>query len=84
VEAFRSLKELLTTTQILKFSDMDEDFLVCTNTSMDVLGEVLKQYHPMIAYISRKLRKHEDKFVMHDFELLAIMYSLRVWRHYLI
>jgi hypothetical protein len=38
----------------------------------------------VIAYISRKLRKHEENYATHDLELLAIVYSLRVWRHYLI
>jgi hypothetical protein len=33
VEAFRRLKELLTTAPILKVSDMDADFLVCTDAS---------------------------------------------------
>jgi hypothetical protein len=38
----------------------------------------------VIAYISRKLRKNEEKYTTHDLELLAIVYALRVWRHYLI
>ena len=37
----------------------------------------------MIAYILRKLRRHEENYVMHDLELLAIVYDLKVWRHYL-
>jgi hypothetical protein len=83
-EAFRRLKELLTTTPILKFPDMDEDFLVCTDASKEGLGGVLMQDGRVIAYISRKLRKHEENYVMHDLELLTIVYALRVWRHYLI
>jgi hypothetical protein len=63
---------------------MDEDFLVCTDASKEGLGRVLMQDGRVIAYISRKLRKHEENYVMHDLELLAIMYALRVWRHYLI
>jgi hypothetical protein len=43
VEAFRRLKELLTTTPILKVPDMDVDFLVCTDASKEGLGEVLMQ-----------------------------------------
>ena len=38
----------------------------------------------VIAYISRKLRRHEEKYAMHDLELLAIVYALKVWRHYLV
>jgi len=43
VEAFKRLKELLTTTPILKVLDMDEDFLVCTDASKEGLGGVLMQ-----------------------------------------
>jgi hypothetical protein len=83
-EAFQNLKELLTTTPILKVPDMDKEFLVCTDTSKEGLGRVLMQDGRVIAYISRKLRKHEENYATHDLELLAIVYALRVWRHYLI
>jgi hypothetical protein len=42
-EAFRRLKESLTTAPILKVPDMDTDFLVCTDTSKEGLGGVLMQ-----------------------------------------
>jgi hypothetical protein len=42
------------------------------------------QYGQVIAYISRNLRRHEENYVTHNLELLAIVYALRVWRHYLI
>ena len=41
VEAFRRLKDLLTIAPILKFPDMDADFLVCTDASKEGLGRVL-------------------------------------------
>jgi hypothetical protein len=81
---FRRLKELLTTTPILKVPDMDADFLVCTDASKEGLGRVLMQDGRVIAYISRKLRRHEENYVTHDLELLAIVYALKVWRHYLV
>jgi hypothetical protein len=84
VEAFRRLKELLTTTPILKVPDMDVDFLVCTDASKEGLGGVLMQDGRVIAYISRKLRRHEENYATHDLELLAIVYALKVWRHYLV
>jgi hypothetical protein len=83
-EEFRRLKELLKTLPILKFPDMDEDFLVCTDASKEVLCGVLMQDNWVIAYISRKLIKHEENYAKRDLELLAIVYALRVWRHYLI
>jgi hypothetical protein len=67
---------------ILNFPGVDDDFFVCTDASKGGLDEVLRQDSRVIAYISSNLRKHEDKYVRHDLELLAIMYALRVWRHY--
>ena len=72
------------TTPILKVPDMDEDFLVCTDTSKEGLGIVLMQYSQVITYISRKLRRHEENYEIHNLELLAIVYALKVWRHYLV
>jgi hypothetical protein len=72
------------TSSILKFLDMDKEFLVCRDASKEGLGRVLMQDDRVITYISRKLRKHEENYETHDFHLLAIVYALRVWRHYLI
>ena len=69
---------------MLKVPDMDVDFLVCTDASKEGLGEVLMQDDRVITYISRKLRRHEENYAMHDLELLTIVYTLRVWRCYLI
>jgi hypothetical protein len=43
MEAFRRLKEILTTTPILRLPNMDEDFLVCTDASKEGLGGLLMQ-----------------------------------------
>jgi hypothetical protein len=63
---------------------MDANFLVCTDTSKEGLGGVLMQDGRVIAHISRKLRRHEENYAMHNLELLAILYALRFWRHYII
>ena len=38
----------------------------------------------VIAYASRKLKPHEEKYATHDLELAALMLALRLWRHYLV
>jgi hypothetical protein len=63
---------------------MDVEFLVCTDASKEGLGRVLMQDDRVIAYISMKLRRHENNYAMHNLELLAIIYALKVWRYYLI
>ena len=63
---------MLTTMPILKVPDMDVDFLVCTDTSKEGLGRVLMQDGRVIAYILRKLRRHEENYVTHDLDLLVL------------
>lgn len=38
----------------------------------------------VIAYASRKLKKHEELYATHELELVAVMLALKLWRHYLI
>jgi hypothetical protein len=57
------------TSPILKVTDMDVDFLVCTDASKEGLVGVLMQDGQVIAYISRKLRQHEENYETHDLEL---------------
>ena len=37
----------------------------------------------MIAYASRQLKKHEQNYPTHDLELVAVVFALWIWRHYL-
>ncbi|KAK8584220.1 hypothetical protein V6N12_068466 [Hibiscus sabdariffa] len=37
----------------------------------------------VIAYASRQLKPHEVNYPTHDLELAAIVFALKVWRHYL-
>jgi hypothetical protein len=62
---------------------MEKDFTVWTDALKQGLGAVLMQDGGVIAYASRKLKKHEELYATHDLELAAIMLSLKLWRHYL-
>ena len=48
------------------------------------VGAVLMQDGGVIAYASRKLKKHEELYATHDLELTAVMLALKLWRHYLV
>ena len=37
----------------------------------------------VIAYASRKLKIHEKNYTTHDLELGAVVFALKIWRHYL-
>jgi hypothetical protein len=45
---------------------------------------MLMQDGGVIAYASRKLKKHEELYATHDLELVAVMLALKLWRHYLV
>nr|GEZ25387.1 putative reverse transcriptase domain-containing protein [Tanacetum cinerariifolium] len=37
----------------------------------------------MIAYVSRQLKIYEKNYTTHDLELGAVVFALKMWRHYL-
>ena len=47
------------------------------------LGCVLMQSGRVVAYDSRQLKSHEQNYPTHDIELAAVVFSLKIWRHYL-
>ncbi|GJT11636.1 putative reverse transcriptase domain-containing protein [Tanacetum coccineum] len=47
------------------------------------LGVVLIQRERVIAYASRQLKIHEKNYKTHDLELGAVVFALKIWRHYL-
>jgi ribonuclease HI len=77
------LKQLLTSAPILRITNLEEDFIICTDRSNEGLGGVLSQNGFVIFYESRKLKEHERNYATHDLELAAIVHALRKWRHYL-
>ena len=83
-EAFRQLKEDLTQAPVLKIPEANEDFVVYTDASGSGLGAVLMQDNQVVAYASRQLKPGEVKYATHDLELAAVVYALKLWRHYLL
>ncbi|WMV40886.1 hypothetical protein MTR67_034271 [Solanum verrucosum] len=37
----------------------------------------------VIAYASRQMKVHEKNYPTHDLELVAVVFALKIWRHYL-
>ncbi|GJR21940.1 reverse transcriptase domain-containing protein [Tanacetum coccineum] len=44
---------------------------------------VLMQRDKVIAYASRQLKIHEKNYTTHDLELGSVVFTLKIWRHYL-
>ena len=68
---------------ILSLLDGMEDFVVYCDASNQGLGCVLMQRDKVIAYASRQLKIHEVNYTTHDLELGAVVFALKIWRHYL-
>jgi hypothetical protein len=82
--SFQELKKRLTTAIILTMLDMEELFSIYCDASGQGLGCVLMQDGHVVAYASRQLWKHEEKYPTHDLELVAVVHGLKIWRHYII
>nr|GFA51825.1 putative reverse transcriptase domain-containing protein [Tanacetum cinerariifolium] len=60
-----------------------ENFIVYCDALHKGLGAVLMQNEKVIAYASRQLKIHEKNYTTHDLELGAVVFALKMWRHYL-
>nr|GEV52072.1 putative reverse transcriptase domain-containing protein [Tanacetum cinerariifolium] len=61
----------------------NNDFVVYCDASHQGLGAVLMQREKVIAYASRQLKPNEENYTTHDLELGAVVFALKIWRHYL-
>ncbi|PKA64320.1 RNA-directed DNA polymerase like [Apostasia shenzhenica] len=80
---FQRLKNCLVSAPVLTLPEGSEGFQVFSDASLQGLGCVLMQHGKVIAYASRQLRPHERNYPVHDLELAAIIFALKLWRHYL-
>ncbi|GKB37195.1 putative reverse transcriptase domain-containing protein [Tanacetum coccineum] len=81
--AFQLLKQKLCEAPILALPEENDDFVVYCDASHQGLGAVLMQREKVIAYASRQLKPHEENYTTHDLELGAVVFALKIWRHYL-
>ncbi|GKA65354.1 putative reverse transcriptase domain-containing protein, partial [Tanacetum coccineum] len=81
--AFQTLKNKLCSAPILALPQGAENFIVYCDASRKGLGAVLMQNKKVIAYASRQLKIHEKNYTTHDLELGAMVFALKIWRHYL-
>ncbi|GJT03170.1 putative reverse transcriptase domain-containing protein [Tanacetum coccineum] len=81
--AFQTLKNKLCSAPILALPQGAENFIVYCDASHKGLGAVLMQNEKVIAYASRQLKIHEKNYTTHDLEFGAVVFTLKIWRHYL-
>ncbi|GJX88908.1 putative reverse transcriptase domain-containing protein [Tanacetum coccineum] len=68
---------------ILALPEGSKNFVVYCDGSHKGLGAVLMQKEKVIAYASHQLKVHEKNYTTHDLELGALVFALKMWRHYL-
>ncbi|GJW91334.1 putative reverse transcriptase domain-containing protein [Tanacetum coccineum] len=68
---------------ILALPEGSEDFIAYCDASKKGLGVVLMQREKVISYASCQLKIHEKNYTTHDLELGAVVFALKIWRHYL-
>ena len=82
-ENFQELKHRLVTAPVLAVPISGIGFTIFCDASSIGLGCVLMQNNKVIAYASRQLKPHEKNYPTHDLELGAVVFALKIWRHYL-
>jgi hypothetical protein len=82
-ESFQELKQRLVSAPVLTLPIEGEGYAVYSDASKTGLGCVLMQGGKVIAYASRQLKPYEKNYPTHDLELAAVVFALKIWRHYL-
>jgi RNase H-like domain found in reverse transcriptase/Reverse transcriptase (RNA-dependent DNA polymerase)/Integrase zinc binding domain/Integrase core domain/Zinc knuckle len=91
-QAFKALKDKLVTAPVLAMPDYSKPFILQTDASMIGIGAALCQVYTIdsfevekpVAYASRALRKHEKNYAVTHLELLALIYAIKVFKHYIL
>nr|GEY00322.1 putative reverse transcriptase domain-containing protein [Tanacetum cinerariifolium] len=81
--AFYTLKQKLCSASILALPGGSENFMVYFDASHKGLGTMLMQKEKVIAYAACQLKIYEKNYTTHDLELKAVVFALKMWRHYL-
>ena len=81
--SFEEPRQRLMTAPILALPSGKDGYVVYSDASRQGLGCVLMQDGRVIAYALCQLKKHEQNYPTHDLELAAVVFALKIWRHYL-
>ena len=71
------------TALILTILEGEDGFVIYCDASRQGLGAVLMQHGRVIAYASHQLKDYERNYPTNDLELAAVVFALKMWRHYL-
>ena len=81
--SFEKLKAFLTKAPVLTQPTFGKEYVIFNDASLNGFGCVLMQEGKVVAYASRQLKPHEKNYPTNDLKLVAIVFALKIWRHYL-
>ena len=81
--SFEQLKGMLVEAPVLMQPTSGKEYTLYSDASGIGLGCVLMQDGKVVAYAPRQLKTHEQNYPTHDLELVAVVFALKIWRHYL-
>lgn len=82
-ESFSKLKECLTSAPVLTLPSGLGGFTIYSDALRVCLGCILMQHGRVMAYGSKQLKNHEQNYPTHDLEMATVVFTLKIWRHYL-
>lgn len=87
IEAFATLKQIISTDQVLTYPQFDKPFILTTDASDYAIGAVLSQIQDKIekpiAFASRTLNDAETRYATIEKEALAIVWAINKFKPYL-
>ena len=81
--SFEQLKKILVEAPLLTQPTPSREYTMYSDASRIGLGCVLIQDGKVMVYASRQMKPHEQNYPTHDLELAAVVFALKIWRHYL-
>ena len=82
-KAFNDIKRAITCAPVLSYFDLKKDTVIQSDASMNGLGCALIQDDKPVCYASRALTEAESRYSNIERELLAAMWSLEHFNHYI-
>ncbi|XP_069143355.1 uncharacterized protein [Solanum lycopersicum] len=77
------LKNRFTTAPVLTLREGSYGYVIYCDASRLGFGCVLMKRDKVISYASTKIKVHENNYQTHDLDLEAVVFELKIWRHYL-
>ena len=77
----QELKRQFETIPILTIPEGEDGLVIYCEASNQGLRAVLMWYGRMIACASHQLKDFEKNYLTHDLELVAVMFTLKIWRY---